>query len=97
VLTGSNMELIVPNAIFLEQEITNWTLSDARVRIQVDVGVAYGSPTERVRELLLQAAHEHPKVRTEPQPFVLFSSFGDNALGFASSRWTWPRSRSRSP
>ena len=48
VKTGSNLEIIVPNSKFLENNVTNWTLSDARIRVSVQVGVAYGTPTGKV-------------------------------------------------
>ncbi|MGB1708837.1 MAG: mechanosensitive ion channel domain-containing protein, partial [Rubripirellula sp.] len=40
VRTGSNLEILVPNSKFLENNVTNWTLSDTRIRTSVSVGVA---------------------------------------------------------
>lgn len=87
VLTGDNVEIIVPNSSFLENNVTNWTLSDDLVRARITVGVAYGSPVRRVEELLLQAAGGHDKVQTDPPPRVHFSDFGDNALAFELYFW----------
>jgi potassium efflux system protein len=60
----------------------NWTLSNQLSRIVLPVGIAYGSDTERVRELLLKAAQEHPNVLDDPEPMAAFEGFGDNALNF---------------
>jgi len=87
VRTGTNVDIIVPNSSFLEQNVVNWTLGDTKVRTQVDVGVAYGSDTQRVREVLLEAAKRHERVVQEPEPFVLFTSFGDNSLAFEIHFW----------
>ena len=87
VRTGDNVEIVVPNSIFLEQRIVNWTLSETRVRISVTVGVAYGSPTREVERLIQQALAEHDKVHADPAPVVLFKDFGDNSLAFVAHFW----------
>jgi len=87
VKTGSNLEMIVPNSKFLENNVTNWTLSDARIRMSVQVGVAYGSPTDRVSRLLKQVVTEHDKTLKYPEPVILFKEFGDNALNFVAHFW----------
>ena len=85
--TGSNLEIIVPNSKFLENNVTNWTLSDTRVRTSVAVGVDYGSPTREVARLLQQAAEANPHVLRQPEPLVLFQGFGDNTLNFEVLFW----------
>jgi potassium efflux system protein len=85
--TGENKDILVPNSYFLENTITNWTRKDRRIRAQVTVGVAYGSPVEKVKELLLQAAAEQDQILKTPQPFVLFNDFGDNSLIFDLYIW----------
>lgn len=82
-----NKHIIVPNSSFLEKNVLNWTLADRFARLQVNVGVAYGSPVEKVRELLEKAAREEPKVISSKEPLVLFADFGDNALQFQLLFW----------
>ena len=90
--TGSNLEIIVPNSKFLESNVTNWTLSDTRIRLQVSVGVGYGSPTRSVEQLLKDSVHDHPQILPEPAPIVIFTDFGDNALQFQVHFWMQMRS-----
>jgi potassium efflux system protein len=85
--TGANIHILVPNSSFLEKSIVNWTLSDRKIRTRVIVGVVYGSPVSEVERLLVQAAMEHKKVLRNPEPFVLFNDFGDNALIFEIHFW----------
>jgi len=85
--TGANIHILVPNSSFLEKNITNWTLSDKKVRAHVTVGVIYGSPVREVERLMIEAAREHEKVLNYPEPFVLFNDFGDNALIFDVYFW----------
>jgi small-conductance mechanosensitive channel len=85
--TGSNVEIIVPNSKFMELHLTNWTLSNTQIRAQVNVGVAYGSPTDRVFELLKQALQENDLVLKSPESIILFSDFGNDALQFELHFW----------
>ena len=87
VRTGSNLEIIVPNSKFLENNVTNLTLSDERIRAVVHVGVAYGSPTRTVAQLLEQTVAGHPQVLANPEPIVLFKDFGNDALQFEVHFW----------
>lgn len=80
-------DLLLPNSRFLEQRLVNWTLFDENIRGKVTVGTAYGSPTEHIRTLLLQAANTHPRIHKQPPPLVLFSEFGDSALMFQLYFW----------
>lgn len=87
VRTGENIHILVPNSSFLEKNITNWTLSDQLVRAHVTVGVIYGSPADRVKDLLIRSVRDTPQVLNEPEPFVIFNDFGDNALIFEVYFW----------
>lgn len=75
-------ELIVPNKDFITGRLLNWTLSDQINRVVVNVGVAYGSDTSQVRELLLNAARENEFILDDPGPSATFQEFGDSTLGF---------------
>ncbi len=51
--------------------VTTWTLSDRLRRVDVGVGVAYGSPPDKVLGLFLDVAHAHPQALPEPVPVAL--------------------------
>ncbi len=73
-------EYVVPNKEFITGRLLNWTLSDNVNRVTVEVGLAYGSDTELARELLTQAANDHPMVLKDPAAMASFQGFGDNSL-----------------
>jgi len=79
--TRDNVTLIIPNSKLVMDGIINWTHYDSKVRFKIPVGVAYGSDTEKVRELLLLAA-DHPRILDRPASFVRFVNFGDSSLDF---------------
>ncbi len=88
VVTNDNITMIVPNADFISNTVTNWSHGDPKVRIRVPVGVAYGSDLKLLQQLLLEAAGEHPKALRDPSPVVLFTEFGDSSLNFELGVWT---------
>jgi len=73
-------ELLVPNKEFITGRLLNWSLSDETNRVTIPVGVAYGSDVQLAMQLMEEAARESPLVLDDPAPFVIFESFGDNAL-----------------
>ncbi len=85
--TGDNLDIIVPNSRFLENNVLNFTLADDRFRCAVTVGLAYGSATREAERLLVQAATEHPLILSDPKPFVWFRDFGSDALVFEVHMW----------
>ena len=87
-VTNDNITMIVPNADFISNTVTNWSHGDPKVRIRVPVGVAYGSDLKLLQRLLLEAAAEHPKALRDPSPVVLFNEFGDSSLNFELGVWT---------
>ncbi|RYM02947.1 mechanosensitive ion channel [Sporolactobacillus sp. THM7-7] len=89
--TIDNEYIIVPNSYFLEEKVVNRSFTDARLRVVIPIGVAYGTDVEKVRELLLEVANEERKVSpillTAPEPFVNFAGFGDFSLNFELFVW----------
>lgn len=81
-VTIDNKVLVLPNHLYLENSLYNWTQNGTLTRESVAVGVAYGSDVQLVKSLLLQVADEHPKVSKVPEPDVLFTDFGDSSLDF---------------
>jgi len=88
VVTSDNIAIVVPNADFIANSVTNWSHGDARVRFRIPVGIAYGSDLELFRSVMLEVAAEHPKALKEPKPDVLFVGLGDSSLNFELAVWT---------
>ncbi|MDN6195609.1 MAG: mechanosensitive ion channel, partial [Atopostipes suicloacalis] len=97
VRTRKNERLIIPNAFFLENEFTNRSFNTKKLRVSVNVDVAYGSDVEKVEKLLLECVHELKEekwsnILEAPKARVFFEEFGDSGLAF--SVWFWINSQS---
>lgn len=81
-VTRDNRVLIIPNHKFMASILYNWTENGTLTRESVVVGVAYTSNINRVKEILIETATEHPLILKKPAPLVLFNDFGESALEF---------------
>jgi potassium efflux system protein len=73
-------ELLVPNKEFITNRLLNWTLTDQTNRIEINVGLAYGSDVKLALALLAEIAAENEHILDDPQPLITFEGFGENAL-----------------
>ena len=78
--TFEGKEVLVPNKELITGIVTNWSLSSTRLRVVVPVGVAYGCDVGEAMRILLGEARANAEVLEDPEPFVTFEDFGDNAL-----------------
>ncbi|AXC14923.1 Potassium efflux system KefA protein / Small-conductance mechanosensitive channel [Acidisarcina polymorpha] len=86
--TGQGAEVIVPNSNLLSNQVINWTLSSPWRRVEIPVGVAYGSDPEVIIQLLTAVASSIPDVMETPPPEAFFLGFGDSALNFELRFWS---------
>ena len=88
VRTFHGADVLVPNSTLISSTVVNWTRDKSDVRrIDVPVGVAYGTDPNSVIEVLEGAATKHPSVVQNPAPKALFLGFGDNSLDFQLNVW----------
>jgi len=86
--TFDGADVVVPNGSLLSEPFTNWTLLDRHRRLEIHVGVAYGSDPRQVMELLADCAMQNPGIISEPAVSVLFNGFGESSMDFTLRAWT---------
>jgi small-conductance mechanosensitive channel len=86
--TNDEVYLIVPNAKFITDTITNWSFRSNRIRFGAPIGVASQSNPREVEQALVDAAGRVPAVLKDPPPSVLFKGFGEFTLDFELLCWT---------
>ncbi|MEZ5826945.1 MAG: mechanosensitive ion channel [Hyphomicrobiales bacterium] len=80
--TIHKQSVIIPNATLITDPVTNWMHLDKNCRLDVAIGVDYGTDMELLRSTLLDVARDHRGVLKSPPPVVHFSGFGDSSLDF---------------
>ena len=85
--TFEGADVVVPNGTLLSEKLINWTLSDTTRRLEVNVGVAYGTDPHRVLALLEEVARATPGILRDPSPLPIFVGFGASSLDFAVRAW----------
>lgn len=85
--TFDGKEIMVPNEDFITNQVTNWTYSNTRGRVEIAVGVAYGSDIDKAYVLILEAAREHETCLTDPGPACYLRNFGDSSVDYILHFW----------
>lgn len=86
--TRDDYVIVVPNHMLVNDMLVNWSHNKRNTRFHVDVGVAYGSDTRLVQNILLGCASAHSNISNNPAPFVRFNDFGNSSLDFQLYFWT---------
>lgn len=90
--TTDNVDVLVPNAEFINGKVTNWTMEQDIRRFKIPFGVAYGTNKNKVKEAVLTAAMNvrHTLNETDHEPQVLMTGFGESSLDFILAVWVKP-------
>ena len=96
--TADGADVIVPNSKVIEDRVTNWTLSDRRRCVTLDLTIAGNGDGGQIIGLLVETARRDPRVLADPPPEALLIRLGDADAAFQVRAWTeaadWPRLRS---
>ena len=85
--TFDGKEIMIPNEDFITSRVINWTYSNSKGRIEIALGVSYGSDIEKAQTLILEAAKAHPLCISEPEPQCYLRNFGDSSVDFILHFW----------
>ncbi len=82
-------EYLIPNEEIISGRVINWTHSNKKILIIVEVGVSYKSDIHKVKDLILQSTKQfHRILQTKgDEPSCFLTSFGDNSVNFKLAFW----------
>ncbi|MEM8987315.1 MAG: mechanosensitive ion channel domain-containing protein [Pseudomonadota bacterium] len=85
--TRDGTEHLVPNDMFVENGVVNWSHNDKTVRLKVQIGVAYDADVHRAIALCEEAARETERILDAPKPQCHLIGFGDSAIDLELRFW----------
>ena len=86
--TPAGAEVIVPNGKLISERVINWTFSNRRRSIELQLAVAQVTDPRRVIALLERAANEHPDITRDPPPKAWVVKLGPDSLVLELRAWT---------
>ncbi|MDF2432053.1 MAG: potassium-dependent mechanosensitive channel [Mucilaginibacter sp.] len=84
---GDGSELIVPNGDLISQHVVNWTLHNTNRRVELIVGVAYGSDIDKVEAILKRIVRNRQDIMQTPPPMVFLHNFSSSSVDFRLLFW----------
>jgi small-conductance mechanosensitive channel len=87
-VTRDDIAVIVPNSKITSNNVINWSHTKKQSRFHIQIGVAYGSDEELVRQVLLECAASHTLILKEPSSFVRLEEFANSSVNFSLFFWT---------
>jgi potassium efflux system protein len=98
--TSDGAEVIIPNGDMISHHVINWTLSNNNRRIELIVGVAYGSDIDKVKKILKDMLTGRDDIMSDPAPSVFLHNLNESSVDFRMFFWaadiaTWLELKSR--
>jgi len=87
ILTLDNRLVIVPNSIMGNSQVENYTSPDPSFRVDLSLGIAYGSDIDQALETIEVAILSVEGIMQDKPPLVDFLEFGDSAMLFRVIYW----------
>lgn len=87
VLTRDGVEYLIPNEVFVAEQVINWSYSNRQVRLEITFGVAYGCDPHEVRKIAVEAVSGLARVLSSPAPVCHVTAFGDSSVDFVLRFW----------
>lgn len=86
-VTGDGAEVIIPNGDLISHHVINWTLSNNNRRIELIIGVAYGTDIEKVKTLLRNVLDSRNDIMKEPASLVFLHNLNQSSVDFRLLFW----------
>ncbi len=80
-------DLVIPNGDILNAHLINWTMGGGKKRIEIIIGVAYGTDLPKTKQLLLDLLGENDRILKYPGPSVFFQEFNSSAINIQVFFW----------
>ncbi len=85
--TTDNIVIIIPNNEIMLRDIINYTTITEKIRVRIDIGIAYDAEMQKAKNIMLQAADSVGWVAKDPPPKVVVRNFGESSVDLQLRVW----------
>ena len=85
--TTDNIVIIIPNNEIMLRDIINYTLISEKIRVRINLGIAYDADMKKAKEVILNVAGSVDWVAKEPPPKVVVRNFGESSIDLQLRVW----------
>jgi small-conductance mechanosensitive channel len=79
------IEVVIPNESWISENIINYTFSDRKTKVPLDIQISYSSSVDKAFEIILAAVNDEPRVVDNPKPTVFLKAFADSGIDLHAS------------
>ncbi|WDE99420.1 mechanosensitive ion channel [Lentisphaera profundi] len=88
VRSKNDKDILIPNALLVENSVGNYTLRDSICRLETSLGVSYDSDLKKVRDVLEKSCVSLDGFISAPKAQILLKEFGSSSVNYAIYMWT---------
>jgi potassium-dependent mechanosensitive channel len=89
--TFDNIDIVIPNSSFIQNNVINWTLDDPTRRLHIAFGVAYGTKVEKIKEVILEELENSKLIYVrndeDKKPDIRFENMNTSSIDFELLVW----------
>jgi len=85
--TTDNIVIIIPNNEIMKRDIVNYTIISTKIRVRINVGVAYDADIEKAKDLIINVATSVDWISKTPAPKVVVRNFGESSVDLQLRVW----------
>jgi small-conductance mechanosensitive channel len=85
--TTDNIVVIIPNNEIMTRDIVNYTIITSKIRVRINVGVAYDADLKKTKEIIKRVADSAGWIAKEPPPKVVVRKFGESSVDLQLRVW----------
>jgi len=85
--TTDNIVIVIPNNEIMKRDIINYTIITSKIRVRINIGVAYDTDIEKVKELIIKVANLAEWIAKDPAPKVFVRNFGESSVDLQLRVW----------
>jgi small-conductance mechanosensitive channel len=85
--TTDNIVIIIPNNEIMMRDIVNYTIISTKIRVRINVGIAYDADIEKAKDLIINVAKSVDWISKTPAPKVVVRNFGESSVDLQLRVW----------